>query len=293
MTRFFVALGLLAVSLFAARARAQAAPDMEILPPVPKEVGFDQNIGQLVPLDTVFRDEAGKAVHLADYFSDKPVVLSLAYFSCPMLCGLSLQGLSSSLKSMNLEVGRDFNVLTVSFEPTETPEMARAKKEQAMLRVGREQMAAGWHFLTGEKEAIARLTAAVGFRYTWDARAKQYAHPTGVVVITPDGRIARYLFGVEYAAKDLRLALVEASKGHLGTVVDQLLLLCYHYDPAVGRYGPIAIGSLRVAGVLTVLALGTLVIMLLVRERKSRRKALVVVHPTPRATGPLYRGESK
>lgn len=301
MKRFFVLLALLAVSLGAARARAQAAPDMEILPPVPKEVGFDQNIGTLAPLDTTFRDESGKSVHLADYFADKPVVLSLAYFSCPMLCGLSLQGLATSLKGMNLEVGRDFNVVTVSFDPTETPEMARAKKEQAILRVGRAETAAGWHFLTGDKEAIARLTAAVGFRYTWDEPAKQYAHPTGVVVLTPEGRIARYLFGIEYAPKDLRLSLVEASTGHLGNVVDQLLLLCYHYDPRVGRYGPVAINSLRVAGVVTVLALGALVTVLLVRERKNRKKTLVALPgaagarpgASPRAMGPLARGESK
>jgi protein SCO1/2 len=282
-----LALAGVVVLLFAARARAQAAPDMEVLPPVPKEVGFDQNIGQLAPLDAMFRDETGRPVHLADYFSEKPVVLSLAYFSCPMLCGLSMQGLSSSLKGMNLEPGRDFNVLTVSFDPTETPAMAAAKKEQAMLRHGRPGAAAGWHFLTGEKDAIARLTAAVGFRYTWDAAAKQYAHPTGVVVLTPEGKIARYLFGIEYAAKDLRLSLVEASKGHLGTVVDQLLLLCYHYDPMVGRYGPIAIGSLRVAGLLTMVALGGFVVVMLMRERKNRRKRLVAV------PGELARGESK
>jgi protein SCO1/2 len=286
------------VSLVAARAGAQAAPDMEILPPVPKEVGFDQNIGQTLPLDAVFRDESGKSVHLGDYFAGKPVVLSLAYFSCPMLCGLSLQGLSSSLRGMNLGIGKDFDVVTVSFDPTETPQMARAKKDQALIRYGHLDAAPAWHFLTGDKASIDRLTAAAGFRYTWDAVAKQYAHPTGIVVVTPEGKIARYLFGIEYASKDLRLSLVEASQGHLGSVVDQLLLLCYHYDPATGRYGPMAMNMLRIGGVVTMLAVIGMVAFFLVRERQSRKKSLVVLpggasHGGPSISGPLARGESK
>ena len=291
MTRLRLLFLSMALALtLAGRARAQAAPDLEFLPPPPKEVGFDQNIGQSMPLDAVFKDETGKAVRLGDYF-DKPVVLSLAYFSCPMLCGLSMQGLASSLKGMNLDAGRDFNVLTLSFEPSETPDMARAKKKQAMVRYGREGGEAGWHFLTGDAQQIKRVTEAVGFRYVWDDQAKQYAHATGVVVLTPEGKIARYLFGIEYAAKDLRLSLVEASRGNLGTVVDQLLLLCYHYDPKIGRYGPIAISALRVGAGLTLVGLGALVVILFRRERRQRKRPLFAI---PRdTTGRLAEGEGK
>jgi protein SCO1/2 len=264
----------LLASLAAGRARAQSAVDMEILPPPPKDVGFDQNIGQSVPLDATFRDETGKQVSLADYFSDKPVVLSFAYDTCPMLCNLSVQGLATSFKGINLEAGRDFRVITVSFDPRDTPERSRAKKDVAIARYGHAGANEGWAFLTGDENEIRRVTSAAGFRYVWDAAAEQYAHPTGVVVLTPQGKIARYLFGVEYAPKDLRLALVEASKGNLGTLTDQLLLLCYHYDPKIGKYGPVAIGTLRGAAALTLVGLTGLVLVLVRRERKDAKKAL-------------------
>jgi protein SCO1 len=265
------ALAAILSSLLIGAARGQAAPDMEILPPPPKDVGFDQHIGQIAPLDAIFKDETGKTVLLGDYFSDKPVVLNLAYFTCPMLCGLSLQGLSSSLKGIDLDAGRDFNVLTISFNPRETPDMARAKKDTALADYGRAGAARGWHFLTGDAEAIQRVTSVVGFRYQWDEAAKQYAHATGLVVLTPEAKIARYLFGIEYAPKDLRLSLVEASKGHLGTLVDRLLLLCYHYDPKIGKYGLVAIGAMRAAGMLTLLSLGLFVVMTTRRERKAKK----------------------
>ncbi|HMI82718.1 MAG TPA: SCO family protein [Polyangiaceae bacterium] len=258
--------------LWARPAMAQAALPLENLPLPPKNVGFDQNIGRDVPLAARFKDETGKSVALGDYFGKKPVLLSFAYFTCPMLCGLSMQGLSSSLKGMNLDAGRDFEVLTVSFEPRETPEMARAKKEMAMARYGRPEAAAGWHFLTGDASAIESLATAAGFRYEWDAETKQYAHATGLVVLTPEGNIARYLFGVEYAPRDVRFALVEASQGKVGSIVDQLLLLCYHYDPKTGRYGAIAINTMRAGGVLTLLAFGAFVIVSARSERKSKRK---------------------
>jgi protein SCO1/2 len=268
---------LLAASAFSAlapaEARAQLAPEVEVLPPPPKEVGFDQNIGQSVPLDATFRDETGKVVRLGDFFSDKPVVLSFAYDTCPMLCNLSVQGLASSLKGMNLDAGRDFDVVTVSFDPKDTPERSRAKKEAVLPLYGRAGAAAGWRFLTGDDEQIRRVTSAAGFRYTWDAASQQYAHPTGVVVLTPKGQIARYLFGIEYAPKDLRFSLVEASQGKLGNVVDQLLLLCYHYDPKVGKYGPLALGAMRGAGLFTVLSLGAFVTIMVRRERTRRGRA--------------------
>jgi protein SCO1/2 len=275
MNRLIRAAALVALSLSmlpsAARAQ-QMSPAIEILPPPPKDVGFDQNIGQSIPLDATFKDETGKSVRLGDYFtSGKPVVLSLAYDTCPMLCTLSTQGLASSLKGINLDVGHDFEVVTLSFDPRDTPERSHAKKEATLPRYGRKGAAGAWHFLTGDDAEIHRVTSAVGFRYVWDASVKEYAHPTGIVVLTPEGRIARYLFGIEYAPKDLRLSLVEASTGKLGTVVDQLLLLCFHYDPKLGKYGPLALGAMRTGAALTVLALGAFIAIMVWRERKNRR----------------------
>ena len=262
----------LVMSLVARGARAQAAPDMEILPLPPKEVGFDQHIDQGVPLDATFQDETGKAVRLGDFFADKPVVLQLAYDTCPMLCSLSAQGLVSSLRAINLNAGVDFDVVTLSFDPRDTPERSRVKKSTAVARYDRPHSAQGWHFLTGDEAQIKRVTSAVGFRYVWDAPAQQYAHPAGIVVLTPQGKIARYLFGIEYAAKDLRLSLVEASKGNVGTLVDQLLLLCYHYDPQAGKYGARAMGAMRAGGALTMLLVGGLVFVMVRRDRKSHTK---------------------
>jgi protein SCO1/2 len=258
--------------LLAGGAIAQAAPDMEILPPPPKDVGFDQHIGQDAPLDSVFQDETGKAVRLGAFFAERPVVLQLAYDTCPMLCSLSAQGLVSSLKAINLSAGVDFDVVTLSFDPRDTPERSLAKKSTALARYDRPHAKEGWHFLTGDEEQIKRVTSAVGFRYVWDAAAEQYAHPAGIVILTPQGKIARYLFGIEYAPKDVRLSLVEASKGNVGTIVDQLLLLCYHYDPKAGKYGAVAIGAMRSGGALTVLVLGGFVFAMVRRDRKSHKK---------------------
>jgi protein SCO1/2 len=252
-------------------AGAQSLPEVEVLPPPPKEVGFDQNIGAFVPLDAVFRDETGRQIRLGDVFTGKPVVLSFAYDTCPMLCKLSVQGLASSLKAMSLDAGADFDVVTVSFDPRDTPERSRAKKETVLARYGRPGAARAWHFLTGDEREIRRVTGAAGFRYVWDTPSSQYAHPTGVVVLTPKGQIARYLFGIEYASKDLRLSLVEASEGKLGSVVDQLLLLCYHYDPKAGKYGPVAIGAMRAGGAVTLLSLGAFVTIMIRRERRRDR----------------------
>jgi protein SCO1/2 len=235
-----------------------------------KDIGFDQKIGGAVPLDLMFRDEAGKTVPLRDYFGKKPVVLSLVYFDCPMLCGMTTDGLVRSLRALRMSVGNEFDVLSVSFDPRETPELASAKKGPVMRQYGRKDGAEGWHFLTGDKASVDALTSAVGFRYVWDAEQKQYAHATGILVLTPQGRIARYFFGIEYPAKDLRLGLVEASEERLGTVVDQLLLLCYHYDPRVGRYTATVRNIVRAGGVLTVAAVAGLVLTLLRRERRGR-----------------------
>jgi protein SCO1/2 len=215
----------------------------------------------------VLRDESGRAVRLGDYFGRRPVVLSLAYYGCPMLCTLSLNGLASALKTLSFDAGREFEVVTVSFEPKETPEQATAAKKTYLDRYGRPAAAGGWHFLTGDAAAIAAVTRAVGFRFAWDEETRQYAHPTGIVVATPQGRIARYLYGVEYAPKDLRFALVEASSGRVGSPVDQLLLYCYEYDPVRGRYGAAILRTVRFFGILTVLSLVTLIAVLRYRER--------------------------
>lgn len=253
------------------RATAPGSPAAEAPLPAPplKDIGFDQKLGGSVPLDIPLRDEAGKTVHLRDYLGKKPVVLSLVYFDCPMLCGMTTDGLVRSLRALRLSVGKEFDVLSVSFDPRETPEMASAKKGPVMRQYGREGAALGWHFLTGEPTSLAALTKAVGFRYVWDAEQKQFAHATGVVVLTPEGRVARYFFGIEYPAKDLRLGLVEASEEKIGNVVDQLLLLCYHYDPKAGRYTAAVTTLLRGAAAVTLAAAVGLVVVLLRRERKG------------------------
>ena len=232
-----------------------AAEALKIL----SDVGFDQHLGDTVPLDAVFRDESGRAVKLGDYFGRRPVVLALAYYECPMLCTVTLNGLASALDVLAFEPGRDFEVVTVSFEPKETPALAAAKKAAYLRRYKRPGAPAAWHFLTGEAAPIRRLTDAVGFKYAWDERTRQYAHASGVMVLTRDGRLARYLYGVEYAPKDLRFAIVEASQGRILSPVDRLLLYCYHYDPTLGRYGRSVMALLRVAGVLTLGGIGAMI----------------------------------
>jgi protein SCO1/2 len=237
------------------------------LPQALREIGFDQNIDKPLPLDTAFRDEAGRTVHLGDYFGKRPVVLVFAYYDCPMLCTMVINGLSSALGVMSLNPGKDFEIVTVSFNPRDTPASATAKKAAYLERYKRPGAAEGWHFLTGDQPQIDRLTKAAGFRYVWDEQTQQYAHPSGVIVATPDGRLAKYLFGIEYGPRDLRLAIVEASQGNVGTAGDALLLYCYHYDPMTGRYGLAIMRGIRIAGVATVLCIGTFIVVMLRRER--------------------------
>jgi protein SCO1/2 len=219
------------------------------------------------------RDESGREVRLGDYFGRRPVVLSLVYYECPMLCTLTLNGLVSALSVLSFQPAREFEIVTVSFDPEDTPAAAAAKKKAYLARYGRGGAAAGWHFLTGSPEAIARITQAVGFRYAWDAQTRQFAHPSGVVVATSEGRLARYLYGIEYAPRDLQLALVEASAGTVGRAVDQALLFCYQYDPASGGYGLAIMRLVRLAGLLTVAALFAFVVGMLRRERALARVA--------------------
>jgi protein SCO1/2 len=239
------------------------------MPKVLREIGFDQNLGDRIPLDIPFKDETGRDVRIGDYFGQRPVVLALVYYECPMLCTLTLKGLTSALGVLTLDPGRDFEVVVVSFSPAETPMMAAAKKASFLERYDRPATAGGWHFLTGQEVNIRRLTNAVGFRYVFDRSINQYAHPTGITVLTPEGRLARYLFGVEYGPRDLRLALVEASGGKVGNAVDSVMLYCYHYDESTGKYGVQIMTLIRTAGAGTVLALAAFIVVMLRRDRKT------------------------
>ncbi len=251
----FAALLLLAATFAAAQMGPLPPPPRAATPGVLQEVGFDQKLGDRIPLDLQFKDETGRDVRLGDYFGKKPVVLSLVYYRCPMLCTLSLNGLAGALEVLSFVPGQEFEVLTVSFDPKEGPVLAAAKKTAYLARYKRPQADQGWHFLTGPKESTEALTRAVGFRYVWDEATKQWAHPAGILVTTPEGRIANYLFGVEYSPKDLRLAVVAAAGGKIGNAVDQVLLYCYRYDPHTGRYSASILNLVRLAAVATILVL--------------------------------------
>jgi protein SCO1/2 len=234
-------------------------------------VGIDQRLGEQVPLDTPFRDETGKQVMLSDYFGEKPVVLVLAYFRCPRLCNEVLNGLESSLEQLNgLDIGRQFNVLTVSFDPQERPPLAAAKKASYIEKYDRPGAANGWHFLTGDSTAIKVLTEAVGFRYHYDPQADQFAHASGIMVLTPQGKLSRYFYGIRYPAGDMRLALVESSNGKIGSPVDQLLLFCFHYDPSSGKYTPIVMNIVRLGGIVTLLVFAVAGVVFWRGERRRK-----------------------
>ncbi|HVS02221.1 MAG TPA: SCO family protein, partial [Thermoanaerobaculia bacterium] len=249
-----------------------AARDAAARPSALDDAGIEQRIGERIPLDLAFRDESGESVRLGDYFGDKPVLLVPAYYRCPMLCGLVLEGVSRSLKVLAFGAATDYQLVVFSFNPEETPADAAARKERALALYGRDGGDPGWHFLTGDQEAIAQLTRAIGYRYGFDAARGEYVHAAGILALTPDGTIARYFYGVELAPKDLRLGLVEASQGRLGTVIDQALLYCYRYDPAVGRYSLLTMRLVRIGGAVTVLGLGLLIGLLLREERAGRRR---------------------
>ncbi len=237
-----------------------------------EEVRIDQRLNEPLPLDAVFQDENGNVVRLGAYFGSKPVVLALVYYSCPMLCNQVLNGMTSGLDVLKaLNIGKEYEVLTVSFDPRETPELARQKKETYIKWYKREGAAEGWHFLTGDQPNIDRLTQAAGFHYKWDEKTAQFIHPSGIMIATPEGKLARYFYGIEYAPKDLRLGLVEASDGKIGSPVDQLLLYCYHYDPASGKYGVVVMNIIRLGGAVTVLAIIAMFIFFRNRTLSTRR----------------------
>lgn len=237
-----------------------------------KEIGFDQRLGAQVPLDLTFTEETGRAVRLGDYFGQRPVIMLITYFNCTMLCPLLLDGLVRSLRPITFDVGKEFGVLAVSINPRETPAIAASRKELYVQRYGRPGAAEGWHFLTGGEDAIRQLTQAVGYRYVYDKKKDEYAHAAGILILTPEGKAARYLYGFEFSPRDLRLALVEAAQGTIGSPVDQLLLYCYHYDPLTGKYGVVIMNVLRLAGSATVLALGGFMLIMFRRDRRAGRE---------------------
>jgi len=266
---------MLAMALFAATALGQAmtkgmmSPPANVRPAHLQNVGIEQRMDAQVPPDLAFVDDAGHNVKLGDYFGKKPLILNLVYYNCTMLCGEALAGLSGSMKMVKFDVGDQFDVITVSFNPQETPAIAAAKKQEYLKRYGRAGAAAGWHFLTGPAESINALTKAVGFQYQYDAKNNQYAHATAIMVLTPQGHISRYFYGVDYPPKDLRMGLVEASQGKIGNAVDQVLLYCYHYDPATGKYGAVVNNILRLGGGLTIVMLAALLFILFRLEKAA------------------------
>ena len=248
-----------------------ATPRSQIL----SNIGIDQNLNAQLPLDLPFTDENGKAVKLGDYFGKKPVVLAFVYYDCPMMCTEVLNGMVTTFGLLKFDIGKEYDVVTVSFDPSEKPKLARQKKDVYLRRYGRPGAEQGWHFLTGQQPAIEALTKAAGFHYQWDDQTLQYAHATAIMVATPEGKLAQYYYGIEYSAKDLRLGLIEASQRKIGTLVDTLLLYCYHYDPRTGRYGAIISRVLQIAGGVTVVLLGGFLIAMfkLETKRESGRSA--------------------
>lgn len=234
-----------------------------------REVGYDQRIGEQVPMSLAFRDEAGRNVRLGDYFTSKPVILVLAYYECPMLCDMVLQGVVTTLKPLTFHPGKEFEVVVASIDPGETPQMAAETEKAILARYGRAGAAEGFHFLTGPQASIDALTRAVGFRYVYDKERDEYAHPAGMVILTPSGKVSRYLFGIDYPPRNVRFGLIESAESRLGTPVDQLLLYCYHYNPTIGRYSTAVINILRLAAGATVI--GLVALILLLRRRESRQ----------------------
>lgn len=237
-----------------------------------RQVSFDQNLDAQVPPDLTFTDSTGQVVRMGDYFGDKPVILLLNYYECPMLCGLTRQALLSTLDKVNFTVGDEFKVVIVSIDPSETPAIAEAKRRDAIANYDRPTVStAGWHFLVGQESNIKQLADSVGFNYAYDARIDEYVHPSGFVILTPDGHISRYLFGINFPARDVRLGLVEAAAGNIGSPIDQILLTCYHYDPISGEYTLAVHLLVNIAGGITVVIMG-IAIFIMARNNRDKHK---------------------
>lgn len=241
------------------------------VPSILKTATFDQNLGDKAPLALTFRDETGSQVRLADYFSDKPVLLTMNYYDCDNLCPLALEGVIKALNVIPFTVGEEYSVVTVSIDEEESPELASEVKHRVLDRYDRKGTATTWPFLTGDKQNIDALAQAVGFNFAWDEESQQYAHPSGVIILSPDGTISRYIYGLEFSPLDIRLALVEASENKIASAVDHVLLFCYRYNPTEGRYGAFAMNSIRVGGLLTVLALAAFIVPTFRREREQNK----------------------
>lgn len=261
---------------------AQAAPKLQPGDAVPNQkpsildqVGLDQRLNSQVPLDLAFVDDHGQPVQLKQYFGSKPVILIMVYYQCPMLCTQVLNGFASAMVAVRrFTIGREFEVVTVSIDPRDGPQEAAEAKQRYLRRYHRPEAEQGWHFLTGKKDQIDALAQAVGFRYAWDPEVKQYAHASGIMLLTPQGRVAQYYYGIEYAPRDIQLGLIEASQGKIGNVVDEVLLYCYHYDPRQGKYGAAIFNILRLSALATVLVLGGFMLLMFRRDAHAREGGL-------------------
>jgi protein SCO1/2 len=238
-------------------------------PAILAPIKIDQKIDSQIPLDLKFTDDNGKPVRLGDYFGKKPVVLTMVYYTCPMLCSQVLNGMTASLEVLRYNAGKEFEVVAVSIDPDETPEEAAKKKAIYLHNYGRPGTENGWHFLTGKKPEIDELARAIGFHYAYDPETKQYAHASGIMVAKPDGKLAQYFYGIEFSPKDLLLGITEASAGKAGSLVDEVILYCYHYDPEKGHYGAVIVRVLRLAGAATVLILGSFIITMVRRDGRA------------------------
>ncbi|MXY49443.1 MAG: SCO family protein [Gemmatimonadetes bacterium] len=248
--------------------------DASATPEILKHVGIEQRIGVSLPLDLEFNDETGTPVSLGSYFGDKPVILTLVYYDCPMLCTEVLNGLNRSLAPLNYSIGEEFEVVTVSFDPRESPTLASQKKAVYTQRYGRPGTGEGWHFLTGEAAAIDALTESVGFNYVYDETEGQFVHGSAIMIISPKGTVSHYFFGIEYPSEDIRLAIIESSEEKLGNVFDQIMLYCFNYDPEQGRYGVAIMNAMRLAGLVTLLAMGSFMVVMFKRDRRRRRERI-------------------
>jgi protein SCO1 len=270
--------GLIIAALPAASPAQQMGIPAAAVPAMVQGVGIDQNLNAQIPLELRFKDENGQSVRLGQYFREKPVVLALVYYECPGLCDLILNGLTHAMEQVSLNVGSDYDVVTVSFNPKETWQLANAKRANYIEKynrpgAGKSQVEAGWHFLTGDEPAIKSLADTVGFHYNYDPINKQFAHASAIMVLTPEGKIARYFYGIDYNPRDFRLGLVEASANKIGTPADQVLLFCYHYDPMTGKYGMTVKRVTQVLGTATALGLFGFVFIMLRRERHAHGSA--------------------
>jgi protein SCO1/2 len=282
-------IGFVALLALSSSAGAQTIPDSvgkasSGLPAQLQNVGFEPPLNGKLPLDANFRDESGRDVQLRDYFGRKPVVLALVYYACPVLCNQVEMGVVGSLKMLSFNPARDYEVVFLSFDPRETPDLAAQKKKAALARFGRPETASGWHFLTGKQESIQAVTSAANFRYSFDQKNNLFAHASGIMLITPDGRISRYFYGVEYPSRDVRLGLVDASAGKIGTPIDHLLLFCFQYNPETARYSATILRIVRLGGILTIF---TIVVGILIFRRRDLRAA------SPTSRPPLHGGSEQ